>query len=192
VAAKKLEVPECARFPINRNDLGIDPSRVDAKMKPMMRARCLLMCTAVFAAPTTIAGAQTSVPLLEPKPGFVPGLYETESRNSAFQDQPVKSTTCISSTDFDAFRDETMAQYEKSPQFVKDCQLSDTRSLSNGFAFAMQCKGTKTILTFHFAKDLVRSTIKTLIVDRPKYSSSILTMMRRIGDCPGQTTGKPL
>jgi hypothetical protein len=56
----------------------------------------------------------------------------------------------------------------------------------------MQCKGTKTILTFHFAKDLVRSTIETLIVDRPKYSSSILTMMRRIGDCPGQATGKPL
>jgi hypothetical protein len=47
-------------------------------------------------------------------------------------------------------------------------------------------------LTFHFAKDLVSSTIETLIVDRPKYSSSILTMMRRIGDCPGQATGKPL
>ena len=161
-------------------------------MKPMMRASCSLICAAVFAALTTIAGAQTSVPLLEPKPGFVPGLYETESRNSAFQDQPVKSTTCISSADFDAFRDETMAQYEKSPQFVKDCRLSDTRSLSNGFAFAMQCKGTKTILTFHFAKDLVRSTIETLIVDRPKYSSSILTMMRRIGDCAVQATGKPL
>jgi hypothetical protein len=56
----------------------------------------------------------------------------------------------------------------------------------------MQCKGTKTILTFHFAKDLVSGTIETLIVDAPKYSSSILTMVRRVGDCPGQTPGKPL
>ena len=85
-----------------------------------------------------------------------------------------------------------MAQYQGAPQFAKDCRLSDTKSLSNGFAFAMQCKGTKTILTFHFAKDLVSSTIETLIVDAPKYSSSILTMMRRIGDCLGQTPGKPL
>ncbi len=149
-------------------------------------------CGAAFGALATIAAAQTSVPLLEPKPTFVPGLYETESRNSAFQDQPVKSKTCMLSADFDAFRDETIAQYQKAPQFAKDCRLSDTKSLSNGFAFAMQCKGTKTILTFHFAKDLVSSTIETLIVDAPKYSSSILTMMRRIGDCPGQTPGKPL
>jgi len=150
---------------------------------------------AVFAGSVVLSAAaagQTAVPLLEPKPSFVPGLYETESRNSAFQDQPVKSTTCIPSADFDAFRDETMAQYQKAPQFVKDCRLSDTKSLSNGFAFAMQCKGSKTILTFHFSKDLVSSTIETLIVDAPKYSSSILTMMRRVGDCSGQTPGKPL
>jgi hypothetical protein len=57
-----------------------------------------------------VAGAQTSAPLLEPKPVFVPGMYETESRNSAFQDQPVKSQACIASADFDAFRQETMAQ----------------------------------------------------------------------------------
>jgi hypothetical protein len=138
------------------------------------------------------AGAQTSVPLLEPKPVFVPGMYETESRNSAFQDQPVKSQACIASADFDAFRDETMAQYQKSPQFVKDCRLSDTRSLPNGFAFAMQCKGTKTILTYRFGKDMVSGTIETLIVNAPKYSSSILTMMRRVGDCPGQQHGRPL
>lgn len=85
-----------------------------------------------------------------------------------------------------------MAQYLKAPQFVKDCQLSDTKLLSNGFAFAMQCKGTKTILTFHFSKDLVSGTIQTLIVDAPKYSSSILTMMHRVGECPGQAPGKPL
>jgi hypothetical protein len=60
------------------------------------------------------ASAQTSAPLLQPKPTFVPGLYETESRNSAFQDQPVKSKTCFTSANFDAFREETMAQYQKS------------------------------------------------------------------------------
>jgi hypothetical protein len=160
-------------------------------MKPMIIAKWLTVCTAALAA-LAAARAQTAVPLLEPKPGFVPGLYETESRNSAFQDQPVKSKTCIASADFDAFRDETMAQYQKAPQFAKDCRLSETRSLPNGFAFAMQCKGSKTILTFHFAKDLVNSTIETLIVDAPKYSSSILTMMRRIGECPGQAPGRPL
>ena len=67
-----------------------------------------------------------------------------------------------------------------------------TSPLANGFAFAMRCKGVKTILTFRFAKDLVSSTIETLIVDAPKYSSSILTMMRRVGDCPGHTPGKAL
>ena len=145
-----------------------------------------------FAALVTAAGAQNSAPLLEPKPVFAPGMYQTESRNSAFQDQPVKSETCIASEDFDAFRQETMAQYQKSPQFVKDCQLSDTRTLPNGFAFAMQCKGSKTILTFRFGKDMVSSTIENLIVSAPKYSSSILTMMRRVGDCPGQQAGRPL
>src|ERR1700742_980260 len=141
---------------------------------------------------TSAAGAQSSAPLLEPKPAFVPGLYETESRNSAFQDQPVKSQTCIPSEDFDAFRDETMAQYQKSPQFVKDCRLSDTKTLKNGFAFVMQCKGTKTILTYEFGKDLVRGTIQNLIEAAPKYSSSILIMMRRVGDCPNQDKGKSL
>src|SRR5262245_26092908 len=138
------------------------------------------------------AGAQSSVPLLEPKPVFVPGMYETESRNSHFQGAPITSKTCVASEDYDAFRRETMEQYQKSPQFVKDCQLSDTRSLPNGFAFAMQCKGTKTILTFRFAKDMVSSTIENLIEKMPKYSSSILTMMRRVGDCPDQPSGRPL
>ncbi len=161
-------------------------------MKRMFMTKLFPMCVAAFVSLASAAEAQTSVPLLEPKPVFVPGLYETESLNSAFQDQPVKSKTCIASADFDTFRDETMAQYQKAPQFVKDCQLGDTKSLSNGFAFAMQCKGTKTILTFHFSKDLVSGTIQTLIVDAPKYFSSILTMMRRVGECPGQAPGKPL
>jgi hypothetical protein len=158
----------------------------------MIKTKRVALGAVAFAILASAAGAQTAAPLLEPKPSFVPGLYETESRNSAFRDQPIKSKTCIASADFDAFRDETMAQYRKAPQFVKDCRLSDAKSLSNGFAFAMQCEGTKTIMTFQFAKDLVSSTIETLIVDTPKYSSSILTMMRRVGDCPGQAPGKPL
>jgi hypothetical protein len=152
----------------------------------------LALCGGLLLSLASTANAQISVPLLEPKPPFVPGMYETESRNSAFQDQPVKSTSCIASEDFDAFRRETMEQYQKAPQFVKDCQLSDSRSLPNGFAFAMQCKGTKTILTYRFGKDMVSGTIETLIVNAPKYSSSILTMMRRVGDCPGQQSGRPL
>ena len=152
---------------------------------------CLSACL-LFVALASGAGAQTAVPLLEPKPVFIPGMYETESRNSAFKDRGIKSKTCFASADFDTFRDETMAQYQKAPQFVKDCRLSDTKSLSNGFAFAMACKGVKTVITFHFTKDLVSSTIETLIVDRPKYSSSILTLSRRVSECPGQMPGKAL
>jgi hypothetical protein len=131
------------------------------------------------------ARSQSPVPLIEPKPVFAAGLYETESRNSSFPDQPVKSRTCLASADYDAFRDETMAQYRGAP-VLKDCRLSDTKTLKNGFGFAMQCQGTKTVLAYEFDKDLVRFTIDTLIESAPKYSSSILTMMRRIGDCPGQ------
>jgi hypothetical protein len=61
--------------------------------------------------------------------------------NSAFQDQPVKSRTCIGSADFDAFRNEPMAQYQKAPQFSNGFELSDTRSLANGFAFATRRVG---------------------------------------------------
>jgi len=167
---------------------------VIAALKISGKMHAWLATAGVLLALAPAASAQTtSAPLLEPKPVFVPGMYETESRNSAFQDQPVKSKTCIASADYEAFREETMAQYQKSPQFVKDCQLSDTRSLPNGFAFAMQCKGSKTILTFRFGKDIVSSTIENLIVSAPKYSSSILTMMRRVGECPGQEKpGRPL
>ena len=152
---------------------------------------CVLFAAtgAIFLACSS-ARPQTAVPLIEPKPVFTPGLYETESRNSAFKDQAVKSLTCIASSGYDAFRDETMAQYQKSPQFVKDCLLSDTRTIKNGFAFAMQCKGTNTILTYEFGQGLVRGTIDMLIESAPQYSSSILTVMRRTGDCPRQEQGK--
>lgn len=152
--------------------------------------RYLVLCFLAFA---SSALAQTAAPLSGPKPVFTPGLYENESRNSRFQNQGVKSKVCISSADFDAFRNETMAQYQKSPQFLKACRLSDTKSLPDGFAFAMDCKEDKIIIAFHFAKDFVSSTTRTLIVRRPEYSSEILTLSRRVGDCPGQKpTGKDL
>jgi hypothetical protein len=141
--------------------------------------------------------AQTSAPLLEPKPTFTPGMYETEARNSRFQDTPVKSRTCVASADYDAFRNETMAQYATASNIKVGCQLSDTKTLKNGFAFAMQCKGSKQVLTYEFGKDssgqeLVRGTIQTFMTGAPKFSSSILIMMRRVGDCPGQEKGKAL
>ena len=162
-----------------------------------MRAKYLSFACLFLLALAPAARAQTSVPLLEPKPVFVPGMYETEARNSAFKDTPVKSRTCVASADYDAFRDETMKAYNSADNIKVGCTLSETRTIKNGFAFAMQCKGTKTILTYEFGKDgdgaaLVRGTIQNLIAAAPKYSSQILIMMRRVGECPGQTPGKTL
>jgi hypothetical protein len=153
-------------------------------VRAQSRVLALGVCATFFACSAALPQTSTPVPV------FTPGLYETDSSNSAFPDQTVKSRTCIASSSYDAFRDETMAQYQKSPQFVKDCRLSDTRTIKNGFAFAMQCKGTNTILTYESGQDLVRGTIDTLIESAPKYSSSIFIVMRRIGDCPGQEQGK--
>jgi hypothetical protein len=132
------------------------------------------------------AGAQDSVPFAGPRPVFVPGLYETESRNSHFQSQPVKAKVCVNSADFDHFLDETLRQYQSSVDFNKSCVLGETRRAPDGFAFAMDCRGSKTIITFRFSKDLVAQTIQNLIPAHRSASSSILTMMRRVGDCPGQ------
>jgi Protein of unknown function (DUF3617) len=165
--------------------------------------RCFLIVVLAgiaLSAPCALAQAQNSVPLLEPKPTFVPGMYESEARNSAFKNHPVTSKTCVASADYDAFRDETMAQYLKDYNVnnpKKDCTVSDIKSIKNGFAFALACSGTKTLITHEFGKEadgtpLVRSTIQTLIKAAPKYSSSILIMMRRVGDCPGQTSAKAL
>ena len=60
-----------------------------------------------------------------------------------------------------------MAQYKNADNIKKGCTLSDTKTLPNGFAFAMQCKGTKTVLTYEFGKDLVRGTIQTFIQPAP-------------------------
>jgi hypothetical protein len=132
------------------------------------------------------ANAQDSVPFAGPRPVFVPGLYETESRNSHFQNQPVTAKICVNSVDFEHFLDETLRQYRSSADFNKSCTLGDTKRTPDGFAFAMDCKGSKTILTFHFSKDLVAQTQQNLIPAHKSASSSILTMMRRVGDCPGQ------
>jgi hypothetical protein len=160
-------------------------------------ANRLAVSALVFLPLAPAAWAQTAAPLLEPKPVFVPGLYETEARNSAFQDHPVKSRTCVASADFDAFRDETMKAYNSADNIKVGCTLSETKTIKNGFAFAMQCKGSKQVLTYEFGKDaegahLVRGTIQTFMQAAPKYSSSILIMMRRVGDCPGQEKGKAL
>ncbi|MFV0298666.1 MAG: hypothetical protein ACK5JT_21395 [Hyphomicrobiaceae bacterium] len=122
------------------------------------------------------------------KPVFVPGLYETESRNSRWKDQGFKSKVCVRSADYDAFRKETIDQYLKSPQFMKTCRLSDTHDLPDGFAFAMDCGEARHILSFHFGKDMVTSKNRTAIVKRPEYSSDILTIMRRIGACKGDAS----
>lgn len=132
-----------------------------------------------------------AAPLLTPRPVFVPGLYETESRNSRFQDQGAKGEACLASADYEAFRRETMAQYQSNPRFLNACRLSETRDLPDGFVFAMDCKESKVVLTYHFSKDHVTGTIQTLITRRPEMSSEILTLMRRLGDCPsGEKPGK--
>lgn len=136
------------------------------------------------------APSRDAAPLLTPRPVFVPGLYETESRNRRFQDQGVKSRTCLASADYEAFRRETMAQYTGNADFMKGCRLSETRDLPDGFAFAMDCEGSKVVLTFHFKPDLVSSTTQTLIPGYPKASSEILTLSRRVGECEGQVPDK--
>lgn len=157
----------------------------------------LLIFAFALVALAPAARAQTSVPLLEPKPTFTPGMYETEARNSHFKDTPVRSRSCVASADFDAFRDETMKAYVTADNIKVGCALSETKTIKNGFAFAMQCKGSKQVLTYEFGKDekgdqLVKGTIQTFMQAAPKYSSSILIMMKRVGDCPGTQPGKAL
>ena len=105
-----------------------------------------------FATSSLAQDKPQSAPLLGPKPVFVPGMYESESRNSHFQDQPIKSKVCLASADYDHFLADTMAQYRASPQFDKTCALSQTEPLANGFALAMACPGVKTVITYRFSK----------------------------------------
>jgi hypothetical protein len=99
-----------------------------------------------------LANAQDSVPFAGPRPVFVPGLYQTESRNSHFQNQPVTARVCVNSADFDHFLDETVRQYQSSADFNNSCALGDTKRTPDGFAFAMACKGSKTIISFRFPR----------------------------------------
>ncbi len=138
----------------------------------------------------TAAFAQTAAPLLEPRPLFVSGYYETESRNSHFPKSGPKAKVCISSVDFDAFQKETIDQYKASPQFMKACRLSSNLQTKDGFAFAMDCGRTRVTSVFHFSKDMVVDETRTEILDSPKTSSNILTIMRRVGECPDGQSGR--
>jgi hypothetical protein len=69
---------------------------------------------------------------------------------------------------------------------MKAGRLGETRRSPDGFAFAMDCKGSKSFVTFHFGKDLVAQEIENLIDRRKSASSSILTLMRRVGERAGQ------
>jgi hypothetical protein len=145
-------------------------------------ARPLHISSLIMLAMVSAAGAQTAAPPLEPKPTFSPGMYETEARNSAMPNAPVKSRLCIASADYDAFRDQEIDQYRKSDLVKQGCKLGDTETLNNGFGFTWLCPGTKSTLTYEFSKDLVRQTIEVVVAAASK--QSILTMMRRVGDCP--------
>jgi hypothetical protein len=145
-------------------------------------AKPLLISSLIMLGVVSVAGAQTAAPSLEPKPTFSPGMYETEARNSAIPNAPVKSRLCIASANYDAFRDQEIDQYRKSDLVKQGCKLGDTETLKNGFGFTWLCPRTKSTLTYEFSKDLVRQTIEVLVTSAPK--QSILTMMRRVGDCP--------
>jgi hypothetical protein len=143
----------------------------------MIAARLLLWtCALVLAA--SAARAQAAPP-------FAPGLYETESRNSALPNSPVKATVCMKFADYAAFRDETMASYRAAPpQFKQDCRLGELREIKDGFTLSMQCQSVTSVLTYAFEPDLVRLTTLTLMGNATKPLATILTTMRRVGDCP--------
>jgi hypothetical protein len=145
-------------------------------------AKPLLISFLIMLGVLSAASAQTAAPALEPKPTFSPGMYETEARNSAIPNAPVKSRLCIASADYDAFRDQEIDQYRKSDLVKQGCKLGDTETLKNGFGFTWLCPGSKSTLSYEFSKDLVRQTIEVLVATAQK--QSILTMLRRVGDCP--------
>lgn len=158
----------------------------------MPRQAALAIALAFLSAPAhaqTLAPDQ-AVPLLGPKPVFVPGQYEIESRNSRFSDQPVTSSVCFDSQDFDAFRRQTMQQYLDAKHFTAACRLSEDKSTPKGFAFAMACGSTKIVVAIDFEKDFIRDRTRTIIERAPQASSDILTLMRRTGECKDGSSGK--
>jgi hypothetical protein len=150
---------------------------------PRVMLSCTLSCACALVVAASAARAQTAPPAAAPI--FAPGLYETESRNLSLPGPPVKSTVCIALADYAAFRAKTMADYRNGPQiFKQDCRLGDDTAVANGFTLSMQCQGVKSVLTWAFEKDMVRLTILTLMGNAPKPVATILTTMRRTGDCP--------
>ena len=149
-----------------------------------MRRAARAWLLGVMALAPTFGRAAAPRPLA---PVFIPGLYQTETRTSAAPEEGIKRTDCLASIDYDAFRRETIARYLKQPQFTKVCSLSAAKPIAGGFAFAMDCDGAKSIIAYEVAKGFVSSTTRTIVAARPEYSSTILTLSRRVGDCKGRT-----
>src|SRR5580658_6889034 len=148
------------------------PRKIAARPHPARATpRVLLACAGAVLLACSAARAQTAPPA--PGPAFAPGLYQTESRNSALPNSPVKATICMAYAGYAAFRDDTMAQYRAAPQFKQDCRLGEMTELKDGFTLWMQCQGVKSILTYAFEKDLVRLTTLTLMGNSPKPLASI-------------------
>ena len=108
-----------------------------------MRRAARAWLLGVMALAPTFGRAAAPRPLA---PVFIPGLYQTETRTSAAPEEGIKSTDCLTSIDYDAFRRETIARYLKQPQFNKVCSLSAAKPIAGGFAFAMDCDGAKSII----------------------------------------------
>jgi uncharacterized protein DUF3617 len=150
------------------------------------RARAALRVLLSLACALHVACSSARAQTAPPGPAFTPGLYETESRNSAIPGPALTSKSCMPAADYAAFRDDIMEQNRKAPQFKQLCRLGDVTEIKNGFTFWMQCGGTKSTLTYEFEKELVRNTIQVVISGAPKNSQSITVLMRRVGDCPDQ------
>jgi hypothetical protein len=145
--------------------------------RPVLRT-----CAGALILAASAALAQTAPPAATLP--FTPGLYETESRNLNLPGPPTKGTVCMAFPDAAAFRAKTMADYRNGPAlFKQDCRLGDDTTVDNGFTLSMQCQGVKSVLTWTFEKDLVNLKILTLMGNAKKPLATILTTMRRIGDC---------
>ncbi len=119
------------------------------------------------------------------QPVFTPGIYQSESRNSKFPDTGAKTAVCISSASAEDFINDTRKQYESTPHFLKACTLGPTMRVYQGYAFAMDCKGSGQLLTFRFTGDLIISEIATQITRSKKHSSTSVTFLKRVGNCSG-------
>ena len=146
----------------------------------------LLTCAGALVLAASAALAQTAPPAATLP--FTPGLYQTESRNLNLSGPPTKGTVCMTFPDAADFRAKTMADYRNGPAiFKQDCRLGELREIKDGFTLSMQCQSVKSVLTWTFEPDLVRLTTLTLMGNATKPLATILTTMRRVGDCPAAT-----